>query len=139
MRYGTNAPCGTSTRYYAGCRCDACRAANAERARNYRIHGPYQDPFIHLLWDRDTDLSWLDEAACRGKPTQWWFAGDGRNLNTKTAKRALEICAACPVRDACLDWALEIPQPWHGIFAGMSPQQRKREQKRREHDTRDST
>lgn len=139
MRYNTTAECGEYGRYAAGCRCDLCRAANAARARERRLRGPDIDPFLHLLWERDTDLGWLDDAACRGYPTDWWFVNDGRNPNTKTAKRALQICDGCPVRADCLDWALSIPHPWIGIFAGLTPQQRKHEQKRRNNDTRNNT
>lgn len=135
MRYNTDAPCGTSTRYYAGCRCDDCRAANAARAREYRERGMSVDVLMHLIWERDMDMDWLHDAACRGYPTQWWFAGDGRNLTTKTAKRAVSICDSCTVREQCLEWALSVPHPWHGIFAGLSPQQRKREAKRRDNDS----
>jgi hypothetical protein len=38
---------------------------------------------------------------------------------------AKEICAACPVRDACLEWA--IPRTdLEGIWAGTTPMERRR-------------
>lgn len=133
-------PCGTTTSYYYGCRCEECRRANREYARQYRARGPVNDLMtLFTQWQRATDLDWIDDSLCRGRPTQWWFAGDGRNLNSRTSRRAVEICNACPVRTECLDWALSLPQPWHGIFAGMSPQQRQLEKQRREHDTRNDT
>jgi WhiB family redox-sensing transcriptional regulator len=133
-------PCGTTTSYYYGCRCDDCRTANREYARQYRARGPVNDLMTLLTqWERATDLEWYDDAACRGRPTQWWFAGDGRNLNSRTSRRAVDICEACAARTECLDWALSLPQPWHGIFAGMSPQQRQQEKQRRDNDTRNDT
>jgi WhiB family redox-sensing transcriptional regulator len=98
-------------------------------------------PPLALLtsWERASDLQWYDDAACRGRPTQWWFAGDGRNLNSRTSKRAVEICSTCPALEACREWSLSLPQPWHGIFAGMSPQQRQQEKQRRDNDTRNDT
>jgi WhiB family transcriptional regulator, redox-sensing transcriptional regulator len=108
--------------------------------RNWRAQRT--DPLnqlISAMWQRQSQLDWLSDAACNGQPTRWWFAGDGRNLESKTAKRALAICDSCTVRAECLDWALQIPQPWHGIFAGMSPQQRIQEKQRRDNESRNVT
>lgn len=140
MRNHTDKPCGTTTRYYAGCRCDLCREANRNYQREYRSRGPVNDLLALLTsWERASDLQWFDDAACRGRPTQWWFAGDGRNLNSRTSKRAVDICISCPALEQCREWSLSLPQPWHGIFAGMSPQQRQQEKQRRDNDTRNDT
>ncbi len=45
-----------------------------------------------------TDDSWRQRAACRGKPTEWFFAGTGK------WGPALEVCARCPVQRQCLDY-----------------------------------
>lgn len=38
--------------------------------------------------------------------------------------RAAEICAGCPVRAECLDWALMDPEPMAGgVVAGLTPLQ----------------
>ncbi|HEV3495824.1 MAG TPA: WhiB family transcriptional regulator, partial [Actinomycetes bacterium] len=38
--------------------------------------------------------------------------------------RAKEICALCPVRRPCLDYALAIREP-HGIWGGLNELERK--------------
>ena len=38
--------------------------------------------------------------------------------------RARDICASCPVRLDCLDYALQIREP-HGIWGGLSEAARK--------------
>lgn len=34
------------------------------------------------------------------------------------------VCAGCPVRTACLDWALRVPEKY-GIYGGMDEDQRR--------------
>ena len=38
--------------------------------------------------------------------------------------QAKAICATCPVREACLEYALRIREP-HGIWGGMSEAERR--------------
>jgi len=38
--------------------------------------------------------------------------------------RAKAICASCPVRRACLEYALQIHEP-HGIWGGLNELERK--------------
>jgi hypothetical protein len=59
---------------------------------------------------------WTEKAACAGCPPEWW--------NRKNTF-ALEICASCPVKQKCLDHALETPEQ-HGIWGGMTAEERKR-------------
>lgn len=82
------------------------------------------DPEPLIRWQRSASLKWQDRAACRDKPTEWWFANNGRKPYSKTNQRALAVCEACPVRAECLDYALEIPPPWHGIFGGHNVAER---------------
>jgi WhiB family redox-sensing transcriptional regulator len=44
---------------------------------------------------------WREHAACKGLPTDWWFPERG-----DTAAAAKAICAACPVREPCLQYAV---------------------------------
>jgi len=37
--------------------------------------------------------------------------------------RAKAVCAQCPVRSECLEWALETAQP-HGVWGGLDEQER---------------
>lgn len=73
------------------------------------------------------EQEWMREAACVGYPTAWWFPGRGDDL-----RPAKKICAACPVRVECIEYALETGS-LHGIFGGLSHRQRlkwKKEQDR---------
>lgn len=68
------------------------------------------------------DLSWQDEAACRGLPTEWWFPDQG---GSRECKRAKEICHGCPVKLQCLQFAIEVHDR-HGIYGELSLKDRRR-------------
>lgn len=70
-----------------------------------------------------TEQNWRDTAACKGKPTQWWFSNKGDYL---AVNRAKAICSECPVRSECLEYALKGSELMVGIWGGMSLSQRKR-------------
>lgn len=77
--------------------------------------------------DTTTREDWRDQAACKGTPTSWWFAGDSHNVDYDIGgKYQRELCAGCPARDSCRDYYLALPD-WadrHGFVAGMSPAER---------------
>lgn len=62
---------------------------------------------------------WRELAACRGADLNLFFPGRGQ-----TAGPAREICGACPVRQACLDYALSNAIT-HGIWGGLSERERR--------------
>ncbi len=64
-------------------------------------------------------MTW-DEAACRGKPTEWWFPEPGGWARAP----ALGLCRACPIRSECLEWALEHHEA--GVWGGTSKRERER-------------
>lgn len=71
---------------------------------------------------------WVDDAACRGVPTGWFFP-----LSDDAEQRALALCRRCPVADECLRFAVEHEQ-WHGVWGGTTERERRprvREQRRR--------
>jgi WhiB family redox-sensing transcriptional regulator len=62
---------------------------------------------------------WRDRAACRDLVTAEddpWFAG-----TEEAEQRALAICAGCPVKVACLDFAVRTGQQY-GIWGGRREQ-----------------
>ncbi len=74
------------------------------------------------LPDIDAPGDWIDRAACRGQDGDQWFPGPGER---STFRAAVAVCAACPVRLACLEYA----QRWrinHGVWGGLSERDRKR-------------
>ena len=65
-----------------------------------------------------TDV-WRDEALCRQTDPEIFFPDKGQ-----TATAAKRVCAACPVRTACLTDAIPQREP-HGVRGGMNPNERK--------------
>ena len=59
---------------------------------------------------------WMEQAACRGHDSNFWHPPKGTNADTYKAKA---ICAGCPVREVCLQWALENGER-QGIWGGVS-------------------
>ena len=68
----------------------------------------------------------LREALCREYDPELWFpvAEPGTAAYDRLAAPARAVCAACPVRAACLEWADAI-QAAYGIFGGLDPAQRR--------------
>ena len=62
---------------------------------------------------------WRYRAACRGADLQVFFPGRG-----EPAEPARQICAGCPVRQPCLDYALSHGIT-HGICGGLTERDRR--------------
>lgn len=75
--------------------------------------------------------AWRAEAACSGLPTDDFFpvGSTGGALDRIAAAKA--VCAACPVRVQCLDYALDTGQH-DGIWGGLSEDERRTERRRRQ-------
>ena len=72
-----------------------------------------------LAFDAD-DRAWMLEAKCLDADPEAFFPEKGGS--TREAKR---ICSACPVRNDCLDHALENDERF-GIWGGFSERERRR-------------
>ena len=72
---------------------------------------------------------WVALAKCRDHPeADLWFptTSDGRPGNAHAdLNRAKRICAVCPVRIECLEYALEAGEQ-HGVWGGTSERERRR-------------
>jgi hypothetical protein len=69
-------------------------------------------------------LAWMDQAACKGMPTERFFpeAGEGRK-----AAEAKAICADCQVQAPCRELAVKAADSLdsdHGVFGGTVPTER---------------
>lgn len=64
---------------------------------------------------------WSRRSACLGQDPEIFF--DDADPAART--RAVEICTSCPVREECLQWALDSNQA-DGIWGGLTPRQRRR-------------
>jgi hypothetical protein len=69
--------------------------------------------------------AWMERAACRGHPLELFFPAPGADT-----KEAHLICASCPVRTECLEYAVADSE-LAGIWGGTSA--RSRRQMRSEH------
>lgn len=74
---------------------------------------PILDDLLHL------QPAWMAEGACRGRPDVSFFP----ELGEETAP-AKAVCAGCPVREACLAFALD-ERIGHGVWGGLSTKQRR--------------
>jgi WhiB family transcriptional regulator, redox-sensing transcriptional regulator len=70
-------------------------------------------------------MSWLDMVACRCSDAGLFFGADDETQPEKEARerKAKAICAPCPVRAQCLDYALSRSIK-HGIWGGLTEHER---------------
>jgi WhiB family transcriptional regulator, redox-sensing transcriptional regulator len=79
-------------------------------------------------WDED---GWRAEAACRGEDPELFFPAGSTGPALLQIAEAKEVCARCPVRDACLDFALGSGQRF-GIWGGLTEDERRSLRRRRQ-------
>jgi WhiB family redox-sensing transcriptional regulator len=70
---------------------------------------------------------WRTLAACRGLDPDLFFPARG---DAFTARNAQAVCAACPVAEQCLEFAIEVGET-EGIWGGLSGRQLRQERQRR--------
>ena len=70
-------------------------------------------------WTPPTPETWMDDALCAQTDPEAFFPAKGGS--TRSAKA---ICAACPVIDECLAYALEHDERY-GIWGGTSERERR--------------
>lgn len=77
-----------------------------------------------------TDIAWMLDSACHGKdPAIFQPIGEGPQYQEQI-EQARTICAACPVRVRCGEYALATRQS-SGIWASMTERDREQELRRR--------
>lgn len=76
---------------------------------------------------------WRDEAACASAGVDHeWFFGDSSLDAVLNTRRARGVCAGCPVKRPCLEFALRHDAS--GIWAGTTQKQRRATAELSEHD-----
>lgn len=71
-------------------------------------------------WYFGSDLAWQRNAACaRTDDPEKFFPNGGRPSN-----QPKRLCAGCPVRDECLDWAISHEE--QGMWGGLTKVERDR-------------
>ena len=72
-----------------------------------------------------TDTAWRQEAACRDLDTSLFFPASDEDAGPAKA-----VCATCPVRELCLEFAL-ITRQDDGVWGGLDETERRRLRRRR--------
>lgn len=76
-------------------------------------------PIDLLLLDLE-ERPWAWYASCREADADLFFEG-----SVEATAEARRICSGCPVRQECLEWALDTRVPY-GIWGGLTERQRRR-------------
>ncbi len=79
---------------------------------------------VMALSNPRTDVRWRDDAACRGVDTDVFFP-----VTDEEAAEAKAVCASCPVREECLEFALQTRQE-DGVWGGLTETERRRLRRR---------
>ena len=68
---------------------------------------------------------WMERAACRGNHPALFYLDELDGVFRRDWRdKALAICRSCPVRDACLEYAIATDADG-GIWGGMLPGERR--------------
>jgi WhiB family redox-sensing transcriptional regulator len=115
---------------------DVARLVGVREGRARQVLGPLRTahrnattsdrPERPVVVEDDGRQAWLDQAACRDLGPERFFPEPGEHVKAAEAKA---ICAACQVRDHCLDLAVKAARGIdadHGIFGGTLPTERSR-------------
>lgn len=78
-------------------------------------------------WDEG---GWRADAACRGEDPELFFPVGSAGPASGQIAEAKQICARCPVREACLEFALRTGQNY-GIWGGLTEDERRKLRRRR--------
>jgi WhiB family redox-sensing transcriptional regulator len=67
---------------------------------------------------------WRLRAACKDQDPELFFPVSEKGPGARQAHRATAVCARCPVRSECLEYALDNGLD-HGIFGGTTESERR--------------
>ncbi len=87
--------------------------------------------------DHHARHGWRRHAACRDSETAFFFPNGETGEALVQAEAAKAVCADCPVRLECLEFAMVTNQPY-GIFGGLTESERKLLRRRRARERRDA-
>lgn len=69
-------------------------------------------------------IDWREVGACAHADPDLFFPISSTGRALREIAKAKAVCAGCPVRQACLDFALEHDLT-HGIWGGTTPEDRR--------------
>ncbi|NBM18970.1 WhiB family transcriptional regulator [Streptomyces sp. GC420] len=73
---------------------------------------------------------WRDAAACRNEDPDLFFPIGNTGPALLQIEEAKAVCRRCPVREQCLEWALDAGQDI-GVWGGTSENERRALKRRR--------
>ena len=88
---------------------------------------PERTSSLARLFATEPENDWRARAACRGLDPEMFFSSDDLpnkqdRIDREAAAKA--VCARCPVRRECLDYAIAAGERY-GIWGGLNPQERR--------------
>jgi WhiB family redox-sensing transcriptional regulator len=92
-----------------------------------------QTSSLARLFMVEPENDWRMRSACRGLDPEMFFSPDGFETKQEKDEReeaAKAVCATCPVREECLDYALKAGERY-GIWGGLTELERRSLQRRR--------
>lgn len=75
-------------------------------------------------------MEWIRHAACTRTDPELFFPVSAEGAGDHQRRRAARVCAGCPVRAQCLDYALESGQR-AGVWGGLDERERAALRRRR--------
>lgn len=82
---------------------------------------PAQSPIDRFFASLPGATTWRLKAACRGLDADLFFPERGESGGFQDA---LAVCESCPVREECLEYALEAGERY-GIWGGLNEKRRR--------------
>jgi WhiB family redox-sensing transcriptional regulator len=95
-----------------------------EEVRSLRVAASWQVGIPEAGQDAQAS-AWRFEAHCADQDPDLFFPVGSSGPALRQTLRAKAICAQCPVRLECLEWAVETRQP-HGVWGGLDEIERER-------------
>jgi WhiB family redox-sensing transcriptional regulator len=68
-------------------------------------------------------MEWMNRAACTDTDPELFFPVSSEGPGARQREEAKRVCAGCPVRAACLEYALESGQR-SGVWGGLDERER---------------
>ncbi len=79
----------------------------------------------------DDAIDWRARGACRSADPDLFFPISSIGASSRQENRAKAVCAGCPVRTDCLQYALDSGQA-HGVWGGLGESERARLRRNRQ-------
>jgi len=77
-----------------------------------------------MLSQAPTRTDWRARSACLEADPELFFPVGSSGPAVHQVDEAKQVCNRCPVRSACLEWALDARQE-HGVWGGLTEDERR--------------